>query len=169
MDRRRLRFPRQPVSFGLAQNQKESVKAAHRRLNRIVKLRVCVTSLLQLIEAFLCAGAQLVQRAEQDRFGRADLRARGNEAALLAIVTERAFECAAGIGQRFGSAIDYAKRARDDAVSAAVADIVLHKHGADFCAYDRAGGARFEAAGLFAMFANIRKENPSEWIFSVVR
>src|SRR5579884_462561 len=168
MDRWRLRFPRQPVSFGLAQNQKESVKAAHRRFNGIVKLSIGVTGLLQLVEAFLCARAQLVQRAEQDRFSRAHLRACGNEAALLPIVAERAFESAAGIGQRFGSAIDYAKRAGDDAVSAAVTDIVLHQHGADLCAHDRAGGARFEAAGLFAMFANIRKENPPEWILSVV-
>ena len=86
----------------------------------------------------------------------------------MSIVTKCALECAACVGKRLGPAIDYAERARHHAITAAVANIILHKDGADFCANNRASGTCFEAAGLFAMLANVGQENPTEGIFAVL-
>ena len=63
------------------------------------------------------------------------------------------------------AAVDHAERTRDDAIAAAVTDVVLHKNGADFRSHDRAGWTRFQATGFLAMFANVGKKNPAEWIF----
>ena len=86
----------------------------------------------------------------------------------MPVVTESALECAAGIGQRFWPAIDDPKRAGDNAVSAAVANIVLNKYRTDFRSYDRAGRAGFEATRFLAMLANIRKKEPPKRIVAVV-
>jgi hypothetical protein len=63
--------------------------------------------------------------------------------------------------------VNHAKRARDTAIAATVANVVLYKHRANFGANDRSGGTRFEATSFFAMLANIREENPAKRFFSV--
>src|SRR5439155_20415161 len=137
------------------------------RLRWIVKLCVVVTALLQLLHALRAACAQIIKPAEHDRFGRTNLRARWDEAAFLAIVTESAFECAAGVRQRLRAAIYDTKRARHDAVAATVAHVVLHKHGTDLSAHNRSGRTCFEATGFFAMLANVGEKNPAKRVFFV--
>ena len=136
---------------------------------RIVKLRICVTRLSAIVRTrSLRARAKIIKPSEDDRFGWANLRASRNESALLAVVTKRAFEGSAGIGQRLRPAIDHAEWTGDDAIAAAVTDIVLHENGADFGAHDRTGRARFETTGLFAMLADVGQKNPAERILAVV-
>jgi len=143
------------------------VSASHRSFGRIVKLRVGVTLFSELVHTLRRACAQIIEPPEHDRFGRTDFGARGNESAFLSVVAESALEYAAGIGQRFWPAIDHPKRAGDNAISAAVANIVLDKYRTDFGSYDRAGRAGFEAARFLAMLANIRKKEPAKWIVGV--
>ena len=81
-----------------------------------------------ILHALRAARAQIVKPAEDDRFSRANFCAGRHEPAFLPVVTEGAFESAAGIGQRLRATIDHAERTGDDAISAAVADIVLHEH-----------------------------------------
>src|SRR4029450_5337 len=155
------------VCFGLTENEEKSVSAAHRRFGRIVKLRVGVTVLAQLMHTLRRARAQVVEPPEHDRFSWTNFGARRCEAALLSVVAEGAFECAAGVGQRLRAPVNHAKRARHDAISAAVANIILDKHRADFGANDRTGGTCFEATSFLAVLADIRKKNPAKRVFSV--
>src|SRR5216117_1820074 len=155
MNRWNLRLRREPISFWFTENQKKGVNAAHGCFLRIVKLRVLVAILLELLHALACARAQIIQSAKDDRFGGTHFCAGGYESALLSIVTERALERASCIRKRLGPAIDHAEGARDDAVAAAVADVILHQNRPNFRAHDRACWARFEAAGFLAMFANV--------------
>ena len=143
------------------------MNAAHACLLRVIKLRVVVSVLFELLHALRCSRAQIIKPAEDNRFGRTNLRARGNEAAFLSIVTKRALKRAASIGQRLRPAIDYAERTRNDAITTAIANVVLHKDRADFCSHNRTRRTRFQAAGFLAMFANVRNENPAKWIFSI--
>ena len=85
----------------------------------------------------------------------------------MAIITKRAFECAASVGQRLWAPVNHAKRARDDAIPAAVANVVLHEHRPDFGAQNRAGGTCLEATSFFAMLANIRKKNPAKRVVPI--
>ena len=95
----------------------------------------------------LRALAQLVERAELDRLGRARLRARGLEAVLQPVVAERALPGRAlAVRASDLAAVDHAERARGDAVAAAVADVLLHDDGAELGAEERAGRADVEAA-----------------------
>src|SRR5205823_4252529 len=93
-----------------------------------------------------------------------NFRAGRNESALLSIVAEGALECAAGIGKRFGPAIDHAKWTGDDAVSATVADIVLDEDRANFSSDDCAGRTCFQTACFFAVLANIGEKYPAKGI-----
>ena len=162
MNCRNLRLWRKAVCFGFAENQEKRVNAAHRCFRRIVKLRVSVTVLSQFVHTLRRARAQIIEPPEHDRFSRTNFCACRNETALLSIVAKGAFECAAGIGQRLRSPVDYAKRTRDDAVAAAVANVILHEHRTDFGAKDCAGGTRFKTTSFLAMLANIREENPAK-------
>src|SRR4029077_19835235 len=101
--------------------------------------------------------AQIVEPPENDRFGWTNLRASRCEAALLSIVTEGAFECAACIRQRRRSSINHPKRTRHDAVAAAIANVVLHQDRTNLGPHNRPCRARFETAGFLAMFTNIRQ------------
>ena len=162
-----LRLGRQPVGLWFAENQKEGVNAAHGCFLRIVELCVAVAVLLKLVHSFFSTRAEIIQSTKDDRFGWTHFCAGWDESALLSIVTKCTLERAACIGKWLGAAVDHAEWTRNDAVAAAVADIVLHKHGTDLGAHDRAGRAGFEATGFFAMFANVGEKNPAEWIFSV--
>ena len=153
------------VCFGFTENEEKRVSAAHRRFGGIVKLRVGITVFSQLVHTLRRARAQIIEPPEHDRFSRTNFRARGCKAALLSVVAEGAFECAAGIGQRLWAPVDHAERARNNAISAAVANVVLHEHRADFGANDRACGTCFKTTSFLAVFANIRKKNPTKRIF----
>ena len=100
-------------------------------------------------------GAKIVESAKDDRLGWTNLCASWNESALLSIVTKCALKCAACVWQRQRPAIDHTERARHDAIAAAVANIILHENGANFCAYDRSGWTRFKTACFLAVLANI--------------
>src|SRR5262249_21354174 len=121
-----LRLWRKPVCFGLAENQEERVGAAHRRFGGIVKLCVGITVFSQLLHTLRRARAQIIEPSEHDRFSRTNFCTRRWETALLPVVAEGAFECAAGAGQRLWAPVNHAKRARHDAIPAAVANVVLH-------------------------------------------
>src|SRR5438093_13561003 len=128
MDRWDLRLWRKPECLRLTQDEEKRVNAAHRRFERIVKLRVGVTVFPQLLHTLICPSAQIIEPAEDDRFGRANFCACRWEAALLAIITECAFERATRVGQWLRTAIDNTKRTGHDTISAAVANVVLHQH-----------------------------------------
>ena len=128
MNCRNLRLWRKAVRFGLAENQEKCVSAAHRRFGGIIKLRVGVTVFSQLLHTLRRPGPQIIEPPEHDRLSRTNFGARWCEAALLSVVAEGAFECAAGVGQRLWAPVNHAKRARDDAVLSAVTNVVLYEH-----------------------------------------
>ena len=112
------------------------MSAAHRSFDWIIKLRIVVTVFSQLLHPSRGACAQIIKRAKHDRFSRTNFGTRGRKTAFLAVVAEGAFECAAGFGQRLWAPVNHAKRARDDAIPAAVAHVVLHKDRTDFSSHD---------------------------------
>src|SRR5262249_21815448 len=113
--------------------------------------------------------AQIIEPPKYDRFSRTNFGARRCEAALLPVVAEGAFECAAGVGQRLRAAVNHAKRTGDDAIPAAIADVVLHKHRADFGANDCSRGTGFKTTRSLAVLANIREKDPAKRIFRLRR
>ena len=58
--------------------------------------------------------------------------------------------------------LDDAERAPRHAVAAAVADVVLHHHGAELGAEQRTGRAHVQAAGVGAVLADVRRHQPAE-------
>src|SRR6266496_920973 len=106
----------------------------------------------------------MIESAKHDRFCRTNFCTGRNESALLAVVTERALKCAAGIGKWLWSAIDHAERTRHHAIAAAVANIILHEHRANFSTHDCTGGTCLQTARVFAMLADVRQKNPPERI-----
>src|SRR5678815_5060643 len=167
MNCRNLRLWRKAVRFGLAENQEKRVGAAYGRFSWIIELGVGVTVFSQLVHTLGRACAQIIEPPEHDRFSGTNFGARRCEAALLSVVAECAFERAAGIGQRLRSPVDDAKRTRDDAVPATVANVILHEHRTDFGANDCARGTCFKATSFLAVLANIREENPAKRVLSV--
>src|SRR6266511_3293200 len=163
---RHLRFRRKPIRLWFAENQKECVNSANRGFCRVIKLRICVAGLAQLVNTLLALRAKVIKPAKHDRFSWTNFRTRGHESAFLSVVTKRALESAAGVGQRLWPAIDHAERTRDDAITTAVANIILHKNRSRFGANNRSRRTRFETTGFFAVLANIGKEHPTEWILS---
>ena len=110
-------------------------------------------------------GAQFVQRAEEDAFRRARLGARRGQPAGLPVVAEGAFERAARVEERLLAAVDHAERARHHAVAAAVANVVLHQHAADFRADDRAGGAASRQPASSQCLHTSEMKQPAERVF----
>ncbi len=141
------------------------MQPAHGCFLWIVKLRVSITILSQLLDALRCSRPQIIEPSKDNRFSRTDLCASRNESAFLSIVTKGALECAASVGQRLRPAIDHAEGAGNHAVTAAIADIVLHKHRTDLGADNRTGRTCFETAGFFTVLANVREKNPAERVF----
>jgi hypothetical protein len=130
-------------------------------------LRVGVTVFSQLVHTLRRARAQIIEPPEHDRFSGTNFCAGRCEAALLSVVAEGAFESAPGVGQRLWAPVNHPKRTRDNAVPAAVANIILHEHRTDFGANDCARGTCFETTSFLAVLANIREENPAKRILSI--
>src|SRR5437667_8971015 len=114
--------------------------AADARVARIPQHRVGDAARRELCDARLGARAHLVEIAEEDRLGRARLRARGHQPVLLTVVAERTLERTA-VYRIF---VDDAERAGDNAVAAPVADVGLDVDAAKLCPHDRSGGACLE-------------------------
>ena len=142
MNRRNLWLRRKSVRFRFAEDQEKRVSAAYACLRWIVNLGVFITVLAQLLDALCCAGAQIIKSTKDNRFGWANFCACGYEPAFLAIITKRAFECAAGIREWLRTTIDHAERTRHNTIAATVADIILHENGANFGAHDRSSRTR---------------------------
>src|SRR5215469_12726132 len=106
MNCRNLWLRRKAICFRLAEDQEKRVSAAHRRFGWIVKLHVVVAVFSELLHTLRRTCTQIIETPEHDRLSWTNFRARRCEAALLAVVAESAFECAAGVGQRFGSPVD---------------------------------------------------------------
>ena len=163
MNCRNLWARRKPICFRLAEDQEKRANAAYACFRWIVNLCVFITVLAQLLDALCCADAQIIKSTKDNRFGWANFRARGNQSAFLSIVAERAFKSSASVGQRLRPPIDYAERARDNTISAAVANIVLHENRTDFSADDGAGWTCLEAAGFFAVSMPVTRTWVSDW------
>src|SRR5437879_6915151 len=82
---------RQPVDLGIVEEQEERAEAADAVVGiPAVQLRPVPALGMQLLEPRVRALAQLVERAELDRRGRAGLRACGLVSALEPVVAKRA-------------------------------------------------------------------------------
>src|SRR5438874_1249617 len=82
-----------------------------------------------MFDAALGLLSQILKRTEDNRFSGANFRAGGHQPADLSVVAEGALESAAGFGQRFFPAVNHPKGTGNDTVTAAVANVVLHKDG----------------------------------------
>ena len=120
--------------------------------------------LLQLGQPVLGALAQLGQLAELDRVRRAGLRAGGLLVVLEAVVAERALPHPAVVL----ALVEHPERARRDAVAAAVADVLLHDHGPELGAEQRAGRAHLEARGVGAVLADVGGHQPADAVALLV-
>src|SRR5207245_6352695 len=80
--RRQLRIGRQSIDFGLVHQQVERVESAEHLLVRAVEVGPLLSDLMELIDALLRSCAQLADRAELDRLGRACLGVGRLQAAL---------------------------------------------------------------------------------------
>src|SRR5262245_45569975 len=153
------RLLRQGVGRRLVEQEEERVEPAERPLRvGAVELRVLVAHLLELRDPLFRLGHQLVPEPELDRLGGARLGAGGAEAGVDPVVAERAIVRPAGVVVEG----DDAERAGADAVPAAVADVLVDGDRAELRAVDGSGRARVEAAGLRAVLANVRHQEPLE-------
>ena len=112
---------------------------------------------VQLLDPTASPIAQLVDRPELDRGGRAGLGAGRDKAIPLAVVTKCALvrvavEVAPG---------DDPERAGRDAVRAAVADVALNVNVLKFVINDSTGGARVLARGGHAVLAHVAHHQPA--------
>src|SRR5689334_9317762 len=157
MPRRELRVPRQAVHFGLINQQVERIEPAERAL-RVGAVEFGPDALrLELVDALVRARAQLGDRPELDRVGRAGFGARRLEANLEPVVTQGALLRRA----RHRVDVDHAERAGGDTRPAAVADVGLDHHRVELGANDGAGGTHLEAPGLDAVLAHVAHHQPT--------
>src|SRR5215218_6201517 len=155
--RRVLRVGRQLVGLGLVEQQEERAEAADAVAGvAAVELGGRRARVLQPAQALPGALAQVVELAELDRVRRARLRARRLLVVLEPVVAERALPHAAVLL----ALVEHAERARGHAVAAAVADVLLHDHGAELRAEQGAGRADLQARGLGAVLADVRGHQP---------
>src|SRR5688572_7460265 len=155
---RELRLIGQPVLRGRSHQQEERVEAAERTvLVGAVEVSVRYALLLELFDARLRLGLQLVAEAELDRLGGTRFRARRSQPVVQPIVAERALGGGAGVVVE----ADDAEGARRDAVAAAVADVLVDVDRAVLGPIDRTGGTGLEAAGLCAVLAHVGHHVPA--------
>src|SRR5437868_9427558 len=173
------RIARQPVHLGIVEQQEEGAEAADAVVGiSAVQLRPVPTLRMQLLERRVRTLAQLVQRAELDRLGRAGLRACGLVPTLQPVVAERAlphpavFLLAEERGQiglvthvRVGGdvpLVEHAERTCGHAVPTAVADVLLHDDRPELRAKERPGRADVETGRVRAVLADVRLHQPAQ-------
>src|SRR6266550_535960 len=161
--RRQLRVPRQAVHLGFVDEEVERIEPAERPF-RVGAVELGLHALrLELVDALVCARAQLGDRPELDRVRGARLRARGLEADLEPVVAERALLG----GARYRIDVDHAERTRRDAGPASVADVGLNHHRVELGADDRAGRAHLQASCLDAVLAHVAHHQPASVVGSL--
>jgi hypothetical protein len=136
------------------------VNSAYTGFDRIVKMHVVKAEILQMTHSLVSLATHIFYPAEFYRFRGTSCGAGGLKAFFLAVVAKSAFESAT-VG---GIAFDHAEGASYNAVGAAVAYIRLNINAAEFGTHDRARGTGFQAAGVFAVFANVRGKSPGEYV-----
>src|SRR5205814_242782 len=126
------------VDLGLVEQQEEGAEAADAVVGALsVQPRVGDAGGLQSGHAIAGVRPQIVQGAELNRFCRAGLRARRLRPNLQSVITERALPHPAVAF----ALLDDTERAGWNAVTAAVADVLLHDDRTEFSAEQRPGGA----------------------------
>src|SRR5712691_1816856 len=154
---RQLGPARQPVHLRLVHEEIERVEAAERSTG-VGAVQLGLGALrLELVDPLLGPRAQLGDRAELDRVGRARLRAGGLEPHLEPIVAQGALLCRA----RHRIDVDDAERAGGDTGATAVADVGLDHHRVELRADDGAGGTHLQAPRLDAVLAHIAHHQPA--------
>src|SRR5262249_44070078 len=113
--------------------------------------------LVQLLNSPAGPCAQLVDRAELDRLGRAGFGARRDQAIALSVVAKRAFVSVPIIA----AARDDAEGTGRHAVGAAVTDVRLNEDVAELILHDRVGGTRLLAGSRDAVLAGVAHHQPS--------
>src|SRR5436853_809102 len=130
------------VNRRLVQQQEERIQLAV-FAGRVgaVEISALFAPFMQLLHSLARYLMQFRDGAKLDRFRWTRLRAGWLEAILLPVITERALMCAA---VRLVT-IEHSKRTRRHAVTATVADVLLHINISEFVVDDRSGRARFLA------------------------
>src|SRR6266699_2015725 len=154
---RQLGPARQPVHLRLVHEEIERVEAAERATG-VGAVQLGLGALrLELVHPLLGPRAQLGDRAELDRVGRARFRAGGLEPHLEPVVAQGALLRRA----RNGIDVDDAERAGGDAGATAVADVGLDHHRVELGADDGAGRTHFQAPRLDTVLAHVAHHQPA--------
>src|ERR1700742_379222 len=149
---------RQIVDGGVVLEEEEGVQSAvFAGRFRTVQIGVDLTTGMQLFHTLFCVFAQLTYLAELDGLGRTTLSACGNEAILLAVITQ----CALVGATILFVAADHSEWAANNAICAAVADVLLHVDIAELVVDERAGRTDLHARCMLAVFANIAHHEPA--------
>src|SRR6266496_597173 len=148
------------VNRRFVQQQKERIQLAvfARRLCTI-EIRALIAAFVQLLHARARYLMQFHDGAKLNRFRWTSLRAGRLEAILLSVITECALMCAA---VRFVS-IKHSERTRRHAVTAAVADVLLHINISEFIVDDRSGRARLLTRRLHTSLIISQRSRFTSW------
>src|SRR4051812_23666629 len=110
----------------------------------------------QYFQSLICLAAQIFKLSKLYGLRWARLSACWLQSCALPIRAESTLERASISFILF----HHAKGTTNNAISAAIAYIRLNEHRPKFHAYDCASGTRFQAAGHFAMLADVRRKAP---------
>jgi hypothetical protein len=113
-------------------------------------------TVMKLRDTFFTFVLQMADFTELNRLGRTSLGTSWNQSSFLAIVAERALK-----GAPVGRIPLYdSKRARDDAIRTTITDVRLDVDSTKLCTDNRARRTCFQAPGIFAMLAYVRRKTP---------
>src|SRR5713101_9440047 len=156
---RQKRLLRQGVGRRPVEEQEEGIETPQRPVRiGAVQLRVLVAHLLERGHALLRLGHELVTEAELDGIRGARFGAGGPEPVVDPVIAEGALVGA----PRVVVERDHPEGAGADAVPAAVAHVLIDVDGAELRAVDGPGRAGVETAGLGAVLAHVRHEEPGQ-------
>src|SRR3990172_8524359 len=156
---RKLWAVRQVIRPRLREKEEERVQPTEEPLGiRAVELRVIEAHRLERLHAARRLPDQLLPEPELDRVGRARLGARGPEPVVDPVVAERA------LPHRPGLVVEAhdPEGAGGDAVTTAVAHVLVDVDRPELGPVDRARGTRLEAPRLGAVLAHVRHEQPGQ-------
>ena len=156
---RNNRVVRQAVHRRLVEEQEERAGPADAVVGVVaVEPGLGDSGFVELLDSGASRGVQLVERPELDGIRRAGLGARRLQPVPQPVVAQRALVGPAIVL----SAIDHAEGATGHAVTAAVADLLLHDHGPEFGAEQRSRRAHVQAAGVGAVLADVGHHQPAK-------